>query len=71
VLPAAKIIGRRELLALHRAVLTEDEAIGRAVIATRQYAKRQGTWFRNRLAGWPRIDASDSRNIVTKMLSFG
>jgi tRNA dimethylallyltransferase len=70
-LPAAKIIGRRELLALHRGVLTKDGAIERAVIATRQYAKRQGTWFRNRLAGWPRIDASDSRNIVTKMLSFG
>jgi tRNA dimethylallyltransferase len=69
-LPAAKIIGRRELLALHRGVLTAGEAIERAVIATRQYAKRQDTWFRNRLADWPRIDASDGRNIVTKMLSF-
>jgi tRNA dimethylallyltransferase len=69
-LPAAKIIGRRELLALHRGVMTEGEASERAVIATRQYAKRQDTWFRNRLADWPRIDASDGRNIVTKMLSF-
>ena len=69
-LPAAKIIGRRELLALHRGELGEDEAVERAVIASRQYAKRQDTWFRNRLADWARVDAADHRNIVTKILVF-
>lgn len=67
-LPAAKIIGRRELLASHQGKLTPDEAIANAVVATRQYAKRQDTWFRNRLADWPRIAAADDRNIVTKLL---
>ena len=34
---------------------TREEAIERAVIATRQYAKRQRTWFRNRMGDWPRV----------------
>jgi tRNA dimethylallyltransferase len=70
-LPAAKMIGRRELLALHRGEIGEAEAIERAMLATRQYAKRQDTWFRNRLSDWLRLDAVDHRNIVTKMLSSG
>lgn len=68
-LPAAKIIGRRELLALHDGAMVEEQAIERAVIATRQYAKRQDTWFRNQLSGWTRIDAADDRKIITEMLS--
>jgi len=69
-LPAAKIIGRRELLACRQGKLTKDEAIANSVAATRQYAKRQDTWFRNQLADWPRFDATDGRNIVTKLLSL-
>jgi tRNA dimethylallyltransferase len=69
-LPAAKIIGRRELLACHDGSLTKDQTIARAVLATRQYAKRQETWFRNQLADWPRLDATEGRNIVTKLLSL-
>jgi len=68
-LPAAKIIGRRELLAFQSGALNKDEAITRAIAATRQYAKRQDTWFRNQLADWPRLDATEGRNIVTKLLS--
>jgi len=69
-LPAAKIIGRPELLACHQGLLSKEEAVTRAIAATRRYAKRQDTWFRNQLADWPRIDATDRRNIVTKMLPF-
>jgi len=69
-LPAAKIIGRRELLALHDGAMEKEQAIERAVIATRQYAKRQDTWFRNRFADWTRVGAAEGRNIVTEMLSF-
>ncbi|MEI9995505.1 MAG: tRNA (adenosine(37)-N6)-dimethylallyltransferase MiaA [Rhizomicrobium sp.] len=65
-LPSARIIGRRELLALHDGVLTEEQAIERAVIATRQYAKRQDTWFRNQLGDWARVDGE--RNFVADML---
>ena len=70
-LPAAKIIGRRELIALDHGSLSEEQALARAITATSQYAKRQDTWFRNQLADWYRVDATDDRNIVTKLLSFG
>ena len=36
------------------------EAIERAKIATRQYAKRQSTWFRNQLGPeWQRLRPGD------------
>jgi tRNA dimethylallyltransferase len=36
--------------------MSEAEAIERGQIATRQYAKRQFTWFRNQApTAWPRI----------------
>jgi tRNA dimethylallyltransferase len=46
-LPAMKAIGVREIAAALGGELTMDEAVERAKAATRQYAKRQGTWFRN------------------------
>ena len=46
-LPAMKAIGVRELASAYRAEMTNEEAMLRAKVATRQYAKRQMTWFRN------------------------
>ncbi len=69
-LPAARIIGRRELLALHDGALTEAEAIEKAVIASRQYAKRQDTWFRNQLSDWTRIDGAEGGNIIAETLKY-
>jgi tRNA dimethylallyltransferase len=51
-LPAMKAIGVPEIAAMLRGELIEAEAIERAIIATRQYAKRQRTWFRGRMADW-------------------
>ncbi|MBO6902489.1 MAG: tRNA (adenosine(37)-N6)-dimethylallyltransferase MiaA [Rhizobiaceae bacterium] len=45
--PAMKAIGVREIGAYLRGEATREEAIENARIATRQYAKRQITWFRN------------------------
>jgi tRNA dimethylallyltransferase len=61
-LPAAKILGLRELQALRRGERSKDEAIESAVIATRQFAKRQATWFRGRMKDWRWI--SDSNEIL-------
>ncbi|MER8482300.1 tRNA (adenosine(37)-N6)-dimethylallyltransferase MiaA [Mesorhizobium sp. M1322] len=47
--PAMKAIGVRELQAAMGGKLSFPEAIERAKIATRQYAKRQATWFRHQL----------------------
>jgi tRNA dimethylallyltransferase len=51
-LPAMKAIGVREIGDLFEGRSTRAEAIECAVIATRQYAKRQRTWFRGRMSDW-------------------
>jgi tRNA dimethylallyltransferase len=66
-LPAAKILGLRELWALQDGALSEVQAIELAVIATRQYAKRQRTWFRNRMADWDRLDSEGAVDIIAKV----
>lgn len=52
--PASRAIGAPELIAHLRGETTLAEAVEAAKLATRQYAKRQRTWFRNRLGNWPR-----------------
>ena len=51
-LPAMKAIGVREIADWVAGTATREEMIERAVTATRQYAKRQRTWFRGRMADW-------------------
>ncbi|GAA4116514.1 tRNA (adenosine(37)-N6)-dimethylallyltransferase MiaA [Aminobacter aganoensis] len=61
-LPAMKAIGVRELAAAIAGETSFDEAIERAKIATRQYAKRQSTWFRNQFGPeWQRIGGEAGR----------
>ncbi len=45
-LPSMRLIGYRQLWDHLEGGTSEDEAIGRAIIATRQYARRQLTWLR-------------------------
>jgi tRNA dimethylallyltransferase len=52
-LPAMKAIGVREIAAWQSGEMSREAAVERAVIASRQYAKRQRTWLRNRMADWP------------------
>lgn len=54
-LPVMKAIGVREISDWLDGTLARDEAIALATIATHQYAKRQRTWFRNRMSDWPRL----------------
>ena len=54
-LPSAKAIGAAELVAHVRGELSLDDARAAAIIATRQYAKRQRSWFRARMKGWRTI----------------
>ncbi|MGR3322755.1 MAG: tRNA (adenosine(37)-N6)-dimethylallyltransferase MiaA [Pseudooceanicola sp.] len=50
--PSSKAIGARELVAHLRGKMTRDAAREAATIATRQFAKRQRTWFRARMRDW-------------------
>lgn len=58
--PASKAIGAPELIAYLRGEMTLDVARDAAIISTRQYAKRQRTWFRKRMAGWHALPASST-----------
>ena len=50
--PSAKAIGAPELIAHLQGELPLQDAIDAAKIATRQYAKRQRTWFRSKMQNW-------------------
>jgi tRNA dimethylallyltransferase len=56
MLPAMRAIGVREVAAFLRGALTREQALEAGRTATRQYAKRQYTWFsRQPPAHWPRF----------------
>jgi tRNA dimethylallyltransferase len=57
-LPSCKAIGVPELMAHLDGDLSLAEAEERASVATRQYAKRQRTWFRSRMKKWQRVSPS-------------
>lgn len=56
-LPVMKAIGVGAFSAAMRGEITTTEALARAVVETRRYAKRQSTWFRNQMPGWLRVPA--------------
>lgn len=51
-MPSAKAIGAKELISHLEGKMTLEEARDNATIATRQFAKRQRTWFRARMRDW-------------------
>ena len=56
-LPIMKALGVREFAALLAGDAKRDEAIENLRRATRNYAKRQATWFRHQMAGAKRVSA--------------
>jgi tRNA dimethylallyltransferase len=63
-LPAMKTVGLRELLGYLRGERALEIAIAAAQRATRQYAKRQITWFRHQTAPDLRLDAQLSEHLL-------
>ncbi|HAL08011.1 MAG TPA: tRNA (adenosine(37)-N6)-dimethylallyltransferase MiaA [Brevundimonas sp.] len=53
-LPAMKAVGVRELADHLEGELSLDDAVAAVKQSTRNYAKRQLTWFRNQQRDWPR-----------------
>lgn len=58
-LPATRAIGVAALAAVAAGRTSPEEGIARGVVETRQYAKRQSTWFRGRMGDWRRGAADD------------
>ena len=53
--PSSRAIGAPELISYLRGESTCSEAIFASILASRRYAKRQRTWFRNRMKGWREV----------------
>ena len=69
-LPSSKILGLRGLNAVTAGSMELGEARASAQSATRQYAKRQLTWFRNRMPTWHWIKEMTPNNIVSYMVGL-
>ncbi len=54
-LPSSKAIGAAELVDHLRGNLSLEDAVFAGKTATRQFAKRQRTWFRSRMREWRRL----------------
>lgn len=64
-LPALKALGLRELMAHLAGTLSREAAVAAAQTATRQYAKRQMTWFRGQfLAGYTVTEKLNERYLT-------
>jgi tRNA dimethylallyltransferase len=53
--PSSKAIGGPELIACLRGEMSLEAATAAATLASRQYAKRQRTWFRSNMRDWSKL----------------
>lgn len=68
--PILKAVGLRELLAHLRGQMGLEDAVAAAKRATRNYAKRQVTWFRHQVRGAHVIPAQYSESPGDEIFSF-
>lgn len=54
-LPSSRALGASEIIAYLQGEISMDQAREAAVIATRQFAKRQRTWFRSKMSDWHQV----------------
>jgi len=69
-LPAMKAVGVRELAAYFAGETSRDDAVAGAQQASRNYAKRQSTWFRNQIPEGKSIFAQYSESQKEEIFSF-
>ena len=54
--PSSKAIGAKELMAFLNDDISMEQLKEKVVVATRQYAKRQRTWFRSKMKSWKKLN---------------
>jgi len=70
-LPVMRAIGVREIAAMLRGEMSRDEALAAGQLATRQYAKRQYTWFAHQPPlAWPRFQEPLERAALDAALAL-
>jgi tRNA dimethylallyltransferase len=63
-LSASKALGLRELCRHLKGEISLESAIAEAQLSTRNYVKRQLTWFRNRMKEWNWLESGDLSNFI-------
>ena len=66
-LPAAKALGLPQFARHLAGACDFSAALDDVRIATRQYAKRQETWFRNRMKDWKLLEGANISNLITQI----
>ncbi|MDP6346387.1 MAG: tRNA (adenosine(37)-N6)-dimethylallyltransferase MiaA [Alphaproteobacteria bacterium] len=69
-LPAMKALGVPDLLRHLGGEIPRQAALAAAQQATRRYAKRQMTWFRNKMCAWKRLETQDSERLFDEIIPF-
>lgn len=66
--PVMRAIGVAEISAMLKGAIDRETAVAHGQTATRQYAKRQYTWFRNQSPeSWPRWEKEINDNLLDKI----
>ncbi|MEK9894603.1 MAG: tRNA (adenosine(37)-N6)-dimethylallyltransferase MiaA [Pelagibacteraceae bacterium] len=70
ILTSNNILGLKEIMSYLEGKMTLKDAVERSIIRTRQYIKRQMTWFRGQMKDWNEFDDLKHADLRKKVLKF-
>jgi len=70
ILTSNNILGLKEIMSYLEGKMTLKEAVERSIIRTRQYIKRQMTWFRGQMKDWNEFNDLKQVDLRKKVLKF-
>jgi tRNA dimethylallyltransferase len=70
ILTSNNILGLKEIMSHLEGKMTLKEALERSIIRTRQYIKRQMTWFRGQMKDWNEFNDLKQADLRKKVLKF-
>ena len=70
ILTSNNILGLKEIISYLEGKMTLKEAVERSIIRTRQYIKRQMTWFRGQMKDWNEFNDLKQAELRKKVLKF-
>ena len=69
-LTSNNILGLKEIMSYLEGQMTLKDAVERSIIRTRQYIKRQMTWFRGQMKDWNEFNDLKQADLRKKVLKF-
>ena len=70
ILTSNNILGLKEIMSYLEGKMTLKDAVERSIIRTRQYIKRQMTWFRGQMKDWNEFNDLEHADLRKKVLKF-